>query len=89
MQTYANNFNKIFTKIPNSIKLALISVLEIITILNIEINKIHMKINEHHKRWISYIYSIKIQEEMDIIIEHNIIFEKRLNLLFEILKACT
>lgn len=88
MQTHANNFNKIFTKIPNSIKLALISVLEIITILNNEINKIHMKIHEHHKRWISYIYSIKIQEEMDTIIEHNIIFEKRLNLLFEILKAC-
>ena len=82
------DFNKIFTEIPHSIKLALISVLEIITILNNEINKIHMKINDHHKRWISYIYSIKIQEEMDIIIEHNAIFDKRLDLLFQILKAC-
>jgi hypothetical protein len=82
------DFNKIFTEIPASIKLALISVLEIITILNNEINKIHMKIHDHHKRWISYIYSIKIQEEMDIIIEHNAIFEKRLDLLFQILKAC-
>ena len=82
-----NDFNKLFTKIPNSIKLALISVLEIITILNNEINKIHMKINDHHKRWISYIYSIKIKEEMDIIIEHNAIFDKRLSLLFQILIA--
>jgi hypothetical protein len=80
-------FNKIFTEIPASIKLALISVLEIITILNNEINKIHLKIHDHHKRWISYIYSIKIQEEMDIIIEHNTIFDKRLSLLFQILTA--
>ena len=81
------DFNNIFTEIPASIKLALISVLEIITILNNEINKIHMKIHDHHKRWISYIYSIKIQEEMDIIIEHNVIFDKRMELLFQILKA--
>jgi hypothetical protein len=81
------DFNKIFTEIPVSIKLALISVLEIITILNNEINKIHMKIHDHHKRWISYIYSIKIQEEMDVIVEHNAIFDKRLSLLFQILTA--
>ena len=83
-----NDFNKLFTEIPTSIKLALISVLEIITILNNEISKIHMKIQDHHKRWISYIYTIKIQEEMDIILEHNIIFDKRLSLLFQILHAC-
>lgn len=77
----------VFTEIPNSIKLALISVLEIITILNNEISKIHMKIHDHHKRWISYIYSIAIQQEMDTILEHSIIFEKRLNLLFQILSA--
>lgn len=77
----------IFTKIPNSIKLALISVLEIITILNNEISKIHMKIHDHHRRWISYIYSIAIQQEMDTILEHVIIFDKRLNLLFQLLSA--
>lgn len=77
----------IFTEIPECIKLALISTLEIITILNNEINKIHNKIQTHHKRWISYIYSIKIQHEMDTILEHNIIFDKRLNLLFKVLNA--
>ena len=77
----------VFTEIPNSIKLALISVLEIITILNNEISKIHMKIHDHHKRWISYIYSIAIQQEMDTILEHSIIFDKRLQLLFQILSA--
>jgi len=77
----------IFTEIPDCIKLALVSTLEIITILNNEINKIHNKIQTHHKRWISYIYSIKIQQEMDTILEHNIIFDKRLNLLFQILNA--
>ena len=35
----------------------------------------------------SYIYSIKIEEEMNTILEHNIIFEKRLDLLFKILNA--
>ena len=77
----------VFTEIPNSIKLALISVLEIITILNNEISKIHMKIQDHHRRWISYIYSIAIQQEMDTILEHVIIFDKRLNLLFQLLSA--
>jgi len=77
----------IFSEIPDCIKLALVSTLEIITILNNEINKIHNKIQNHHKRWISYIYSIKIQQEMDIILEHNIIFDKRLNLLFKILNS--
>jgi len=77
----------IFTEIPDSIKLALISTLEIITILNNEINKIHLKIQGHHKRWVSYIYSIKIQNEMDTILEHNLILDKRLNLLFKILNA--
>ena len=77
----------VFTEIPTSIRLALISTLEIITILNSEISKIHMKIQDHHKRWLSYVYTIKIEEEMITILEHNIIFEKRLDLLFKILNA--
>jgi hypothetical protein len=76
-----------FSEIPKSIRLALLSTLEIITILNNEINKIHCKIHCHHQKWISYIYSIKIQEEMDTILEHNQIFDKRLNLLFQILNT--
>ena len=76
-----------FSEIPKSIRLALLSTLDIITILNNEINKIHSKIHNHHQRWISYIYSIKIQEEMDTILEHNQIFDKRLNLLFQILNT--
>ena len=73
----SNEKINIFSEIPECIKLALVSTLEIITILNNEINKIHNKIQIHHKRWISYIYSIKIQQEMDTILEHNIIFDKR------------
>jgi hypothetical protein len=76
-----------FSEIPKSIRLALLSTLDIITILNNEINKIHSKIHCHHQKWISYIYSIKIQEEMDTILEHNQIFDKRLNLLFQILST--
>ncbi len=76
-----------FSEIPKSIRLALLSTLEIITILNNEINKIHSKIHNHHQKWLSYIYSIKIQEEMDTILEHNQIFDKRLNLLFQILNT--
>lgn len=77
----------IFTEIPDCIKFALISTLEIITILNNEISKIQTKIQDHHKRWMSYIYSVKIQCEMDTILEHNVIFDKRLDLLFKILNA--
>jgi len=77
----------VFTEIPNSIKFAIISVLEIITLLNNEISKIHMKVQDHRRRWISYIYSIAIQQEMDTILEHIIIFDKRLDLLFQILNA--
>ena len=77
----------IFTEIPTYVRLALISTLEIITILNNEILKIHIKIHDHNKKWLSYIYSIKIEQEMNIILEHNIIFEKRLDLLFKILNA--
>jgi hypothetical protein len=76
-----------FSEIPKSIRLALLSTLEIITILNNEINKIHSKIHNHHKKWLSYIYSIKIQEEMDTILEHSQIFDKRLTLLFQILST--
>jgi hypothetical protein len=76
-----------FSEIPKSIRLALLSTLDIITILNNEINKIHSKIHNHHQRWLSYIYSIKIQEEMDTILEHNQIFDKRLTLLFQILNT--
>ena len=83
---YAFKIN-VFTEIPTCIRLALISTLEIITILNNEILKIHMKIQDHHKKWLSYFYSIKIEEEMTTILEHNIIFEKRLDLLFKILNA--
>ena len=83
---YDNKLNN-FTEIPTCIRLALISTLEIITILNNEIMKIQMKIQDHHKRWLSYIYSIKIEEEMNTILEHNIIFEKSLDLLFKILNA--
>ena len=77
----------VFTEIPDCIKLALMCTLEIITVLNNEISKIHMKIQDHHKRWMSYIYSIKIQHEMDTILEHNVIFDKRLDLLFKVLNA--
>jgi len=77
----------IFTEIPDCIKLALVSTLEIINVLNNEINKIHTKIQGHHKSWLRYIYSIKIHNEMDAILEHNLILDKRIDLLFKILNA--
>ena len=51
----------IFTEIPTCIRLALISTLEIITILNSEISKIHMKIQDHHKLTWNFYSSLLIK----------------------------
>ena len=76
-----------FTEIPDPIKLALITTLEIINTINMELSKIHYKILQHQKSYFSYIYSVKIQEEIDKIYNHNDILDKRVDLLFKVIAA--
>ena len=76
-----------FTEIPDPIKLALITTLEIINTINMELSKIHYKILQHQKSYFSYIYSVKIQEEIDKIYNHNDILDKRVDLLFKVISA--
>ena len=76
-----------FTEIPDPIKLALITTLEIINTINMELSKIHNKILQHQKSYFSYIYSVKIQEEIDKIYNHNDILDKRVDLLFKVIAA--
>ncbi len=87
--TMINNNVKLvmFTEIPDPIKLALITTLEIINTINAELSKIHKKIMQHQKSYLSYIYSVKIQEEIDQIYTHNDILDKRVDLLFKVINA--
>jgi len=87
--TMINNNVKLvmFTEIPDPIKLALITTLEIINTINVELSKIHKKIVQHQKSYLSYIYSVKIQEEIDQIYTHNDILDKRVDLLFKVINA--
>lgn len=87
--TMINNNVKLvmFTEIPDPIKLALITTLEIINTINVELSKIHKKIVQHQKSYLSYLYSVKIQEEIDQIYTHNDILDKRVDLLFKVINA--
>ena len=87
--TIVNNNVKLvmFVEIPDPIKLALITTLEIINTINAELNKIHNKIIMHQKSYFSYIYSVKIQQEIDNIYRHNDILDKRVDLLFKVISA--
>ena len=76
----------IFINISLPLKISLISTLEIINIINIELNIIHNKIKNHQNSYFSYIYTIKIDSEISNIYEHNDIFEKRIDLLLKIIR---
>jgi hypothetical protein len=87
--TIINNNVKlvVFIEIPDPIKLALITTLEIINVINTELNKIQTKIQNHKTSFFSYIYSVKIQSEIDKIYEHSDILDKRVDLLFKVISA--
>jgi hypothetical protein len=78
----------IFINIPDPFKLSLLSTLEIINIINIELNNINTKIKKHQKSYLSFFYSVKIENEILNIYEYSQIFEKRIDLLFKIISAC-
>ena len=80
-----NDNLKIFFKIPEPLKISLLSNLEIINSINADLNKIQNKINSHYNSYLSYVYSINIENEINNICYNSQIFDKRISLLFNIL----
>lgn len=78
--------NSIITNIPEPVKISIGSTLEIIEKINSILELIHLKIKSHSNSFIKYIKKIDIKNEVEILINYDKIFEKRLNLLFEIIK---
>jgi len=78
--------NGIDIKLPDPVKLSLLSTLEIIEKINQTLEQIHQKIICHQKIYFKSIFKIKIHNEINKIIGYTHIFNSRLNLLFEILK---
>lgn len=78
--------NSIITNIPEPVKIAIGSTLEIIDKINGILERIHLKIKSHSNSFIKYIKKLDIKNEVEILINYDKIFEKRLNLLFEIIK---
>ena len=78
--------NSIITNIPEPVKIAIGSTLEIIDKINGILEIIHLKIKSHSNSFIKYIKKLDIKNEVEILINYDKIFDKRLNLLFEIIK---
>jgi hypothetical protein len=83
----SNTNMDIFKEIPEPIKLSLVSTLEIINVINIELKKIQKKIQSHQQSVLSYVYSIKIHNEVEQIYIHNDLLDKRVELLFKIINT--
>ena len=82
---YNDKFN-LFTKIPEPVKISLISNLEIINSINNDLTIIKSKIDRHNNSYFYMLYNINIDSEINQIYYNTLIFEKRINLLFQLLQ---
>ena len=73
--------------IPEYFKLSLLSTFEIINTINTELNNLNNKIKKHQESYLSFFYSIKIENEILNIYEYSLIFDKRIDLLFKIISS--
>ena len=74
-------------KIPEYIKLSLLSLIEVINKLNHILEKIHDKIIKHQKFFLKQLFTINIHDDVQHVISLTKLFNNRLNLLFELLKV--
>lgn len=81
---YSENCN-ITIKIPEALKIALLSTLEIINIINKELFKLQNKITNHKKSYSSMLYSINIEYEINSIYCNSLLFEKRIDIFFKVI----
>ena len=81
---YSENCN-ITIKIPEVLKIALLSTLEIINIINKELFKLQNKITNHKKSYSSILYSVNIEYEINSIYCNLLLFEKRIDIFFKVI----
>ena len=73
--------------VPEPVKIALLSTLEVINKINNILEKIRNKILQHQKSYLKNIIKININDEVNRIINLTNLFNSRLSLLFELLKV--
>ena len=73
-------------EVPEPVKLALLSCLEIIIKINNVLEKIHTKILDHQKSYLKNFIKISICFEINKIILYTELLNSRLHILFEVLK---
>lgn len=78
--------NNSFPNLPEALRVSINSTLEIIIQLYSILENIQSKINYHEISYFKYFYKLNIHDDVSKIIIYNEIFEKRLNLLFEVIK---
>lgn len=79
--------NNIITDLPKPLKIILQYTLEIINNINDTLQKIQNKINEYNNSYMSYFYKLNIHNEVNLLVTYCDIFDKRLIMLFDILKV--
>lgn len=78
--------NQLISDVPESVKIALSSTLEIIDRINDILEKIHVKIKTYSNSYVKYVSKLNIKCEVEQLISLDKIFDKRLNLLIQIVK---
>jgi hypothetical protein len=79
--------NNIISDLPKPLKLILQSTLEIITNINETLKMIQNKINKYNISYFSYFYKLNIHDDVNKLVTYCDIFDKRLTMLFDILKV--
>jgi hypothetical protein len=79
--------NNIISDLPKPLKLILQSTLEIITNINETLKLIQNKINQYNISYFSYFYKLNIHDDVNKLVTYCDIFDKRLTMLFDILKV--
>ena len=79
--------NNIISDLPKPLKLILQSTLEIITNINETLKMIQNKINQYNISYFSYFYKLNIHDDVNKLVTYCDIFDKRLTMLFDILKV--
>jgi len=79
--------NTIISDLPKPLKIILQSTLEIINNINLILQKIQDKINNYNKSYISYFYTLNIHDDVNKLVTYCEIFDRRLTMLFDILKV--
>ena len=68
----------------DSINLSIESIISIIKKINLEINEIHNEIILHKTKWFNSLRYPNIKDKIDNLINHSIIFDKRIDLLLKL-----